>query len=191
MKLILWTSDKGDVPADIVTKNNFGATAAPTAANDSSQGYQVGSQWVDTTGKLSYTLLDASVGAAVWAADGGQMQAVPVSKTVSGLLLASDLLNGLILVNQAGAAASAQQLPLGTSIQAALGASFPINGYVDFSVVNTSVVAAEAASITVNTGVTILGSPDIAAHSGPTVQSSGRFRLRKTAANTFVVYRLA
>jgi hypothetical protein len=47
--------------------------AAPVAANDSTQGFVVGSQWVDTSvaPRKVYLCADASVGAAVWLAAGG------------------------------------------------------------------------------------------------------------------------
>jgi hypothetical protein len=47
--------------------------AAPAAANDSTQGFVVGSQWVDTSvaPRKIYLCTDASVGAAVWVAAGG------------------------------------------------------------------------------------------------------------------------
>jgi hypothetical protein len=47
--------------------------AAPGVANDSTQGFVVGSQWVDTSvaPRKIYLCTDASVGAAVWVAAGG------------------------------------------------------------------------------------------------------------------------
>ncbi|MCK4500208.1 hypothetical protein KAU11_06895, partial [Candidatus Babeliales bacterium] len=47
-------------------KNNFAATTAPLVTNDSSQGYSVGSLWVDVTNDVGYINYDATVGAAVW-----------------------------------------------------------------------------------------------------------------------------
>lgn len=46
--------------------NNDAGTVAPTINEDSGDGYQVGSRWIDTTGDKEYVCLDASVGAAVW-----------------------------------------------------------------------------------------------------------------------------
>lgn len=56
--------------------NTFPSTtraAAPVAANDSTQGFVVGSQWVDTSvaPRRIYLCTNASVGAAVWIAAGG------------------------------------------------------------------------------------------------------------------------
>lgn len=47
-------------------KANLSATAAPGAGNDNTQGYVVGSVWVDTTNDKSYIAVDVSTGAAVW-----------------------------------------------------------------------------------------------------------------------------
>lgn len=46
--------------------DNFTATAAPTVNDDSDDGYDVGSRWVDVTNDNPYTLVDATPTAAVW-----------------------------------------------------------------------------------------------------------------------------
>jgi hypothetical protein len=53
-----------------LTKNNFLATVAPTANDDSGDGYSVGSIWVDIVGEKSYTCVKATVGSAVWSSGG-------------------------------------------------------------------------------------------------------------------------
>ncbi len=68
-KLDLTSSTTGILPASrggAGAKNNYSAIVAPTVADDSSGGYGVGSEWVDTVAKIAYRLVDASVGAAVW-----------------------------------------------------------------------------------------------------------------------------
>lgn len=118
-------------------------------------------------------------------------QGAPAAKTVSGLLTAADLLTGIITVNQAAGAASAQQLPTGTNIQAALPADFAVDDSFDVSIINTSTVDAEDASVTVNTDVTIVGNPDFPAHNAlASAGSSGTLRIRKTADHVFVAYRI-
>jgi len=47
-------------------KDKHDATSAPTANDDSDDGYSVGSHWEDVTNDKAYICLDASVGAAVW-----------------------------------------------------------------------------------------------------------------------------
>lgn len=49
-----------------VALNNYTATTAPTVNDDSGDGYSVGSVWVDVNTDLSYELVDATLGAAVW-----------------------------------------------------------------------------------------------------------------------------
>lgn len=49
-----------------IGKNNYSATAAPTAGDDSGDGYSVGDRWVDVTNDQLYVCLDATLGAAKW-----------------------------------------------------------------------------------------------------------------------------
>ena len=114
----------------------------------------------------------------------------PVALTVSGLLTPAELLAGIITIQQGAAAPSAQQLPTGAALQAALPAGFAVNDHFDVSVINTSVVDAEDATVTTNTGMTLVGSMDFPAHSGPTIPSSGILRFQNTAPNAFSVYRV-
>jgi hypothetical protein len=53
----------GNVP-DL--KVNLEAITAPTATDDSGDGYAVGSRWLDTTADKEYVCADATAGAAVW-----------------------------------------------------------------------------------------------------------------------------
>lgn len=47
-------------------KNNCTAVAAPGVGDDSGDGYEVGSFWINTTTDKLYTLADSTLGAAVW-----------------------------------------------------------------------------------------------------------------------------
>lgn len=51
--------------------NNFTATIDPTINDDSSDGYSVGSVWVNTSTDKAFTCVDATAGAAVWSTGGG------------------------------------------------------------------------------------------------------------------------
>jgi hypothetical protein len=55
-------------------KNNITATTAPTATDDSTSGYEVGSIWIDTTNNNVFTCSDATASAAVWVNTGSQVQ---------------------------------------------------------------------------------------------------------------------
>lgn len=118
-------------------------------------------------------------------------QGTPTAKTVSATLTAAEILAGIITVNQGAAGASALQLPLATAMDTALPES-AANDAFDFSVINISTVDAEDASITTNTGWTLVGNVDIPAYSAAgSLNSSGRFRARKTAAGAWTLYRLS
>lgn len=52
--------------AIVTAKSNLTATTAPTTGSDGTQGYSVGSIWVNTSTNLGYLCTNASTGAAVW-----------------------------------------------------------------------------------------------------------------------------
>jgi hypothetical protein len=101
-------------------------------------------------------------------ADGGSMAAT-----------AANVLTGIITATPT--ASRDIQLPTGATLD--LATEWAIGDSFDFSVIT---LAAFALTLTVNTNVTIVGSAATAATAG----ASARFRCRKTAADTFVVYRI-
>lgn len=67
------TVDKEGNPAIIdfllssdVPTNNYAGTAAPTVNDDVTEGYSIGSLWIDTVANEAYRCVDATNGAAVW-----------------------------------------------------------------------------------------------------------------------------
>lgn len=120
-----------------------------------------------------------------------RIQATPTAKTTSATLTAAEVLVGLITVNQGGGAASAQQLPTVSDLEAALTGEANDDAF-DFHVINTSTVDAEDASITTNTGWTLVGKMDVLANNAAgTANTSGHFRARKTGTGTWTLYRVA
>jgi hypothetical protein len=118
-------------------------------------------------------------------------QGAPTAQTVSATLTAAALVSGIITVNQAAGAASVLTLPLATAMDTALTTSGASDS-IDFSVINTSTVDAEDASVATNTGWTLVGNMDVPAYSAAgSLNSSGRFRARKTGAGAWVLYRLS
>lgn len=117
-------------------------------------------------------------------------QGTPTAKTVTATLTAAELLSKIITVNQGAGAACILTIPAGTLIDAALPSAFGINQTFDVSIINISTVLAESMTIVGNTDVTIVGSNAVQANSAATTKSSGVFRFRKTADNTFVAYRI-
>lgn len=62
----LGSSVRAKLNATGLLKNNLSASAAPTVGDDTGDGYEVGSLWIDTTNDQAYVALDVSSGAAVW-----------------------------------------------------------------------------------------------------------------------------
>ena len=117
---------------------------------------------------------------------GSQIQNAPVAENAAVQLSAADVLtNGLITNTHATGATVALDLPNGAALDAA--AQFDVDQYFDWSVINLSAGAGD--TVTVQVGVatthTLVGNGVVA------ISSSGRFRTRKTAANTFVTYRIS
>jgi hypothetical protein len=65
--------------------------------DDSSQGYIVGSQWLNTLTLALYTCKDASVGAAVWVAFGAGFMVI----AVSGWVDYPSVMNGTVVSENA------------------------------------------------------------------------------------------
>ena len=107
------------------------------------------------------------------------VQSAPVAKTAAATLTAAELAIGLITYT---GAAVALTMPLGTDLDAAFG-SMKVNSSFDFFIINTG--ATNAATVTANTGVTLVGTAAVSA------ATSCYWRVRKTADATYVAYRIA
>lgn len=106
-------------------------------------------------------------------------QVAPIAKTAAATLTAAELAAGIITYNGAAAALT---MPLGADIDAAF-SSMKVNSCFDFYIINLG--GTNAATVTANTGVTLVGAAAVAAN------ASSNWRVRKTADNTFVAYRVA
>ncbi len=112
--------------------------------------------------------------------DGGkaQYQTTPGVLNATGAMTAAMILSGI--VTSTTGAAVAGTVPLGTVME--LASEWAIDDSFDFTVIATG---GNAFTVTAATGITIVGDPVVA------TVTSGLFRLRKTAADVFVIYRLA
>lgn len=113
-------------------------------------------------------------------------QGAPASQDTAATLTAAQILTGIITSAPAGAINL--QLPLATAVDTALPDSAAGDAF-DFSIINTSTTAGNTDTITTNTGWTLVGNvivPGLTAGPG----TSGRFRIRKTGAGAWVLYRL-
>ncbi len=157
-------------------------TAGASGATDGNGGSIILTAGAKAGGGLDGVIIDRSVRMV--------HQGTPTAATVSATLTAAQMLAGIITVNQGGAGASALQLPLATAMDTALPDSAAGDAF-DFSVINISTTAAESASLTTNTGWTLVGDLDFAANSAATTKSAGRLRARKTGTGAWTLYRLS
>ena len=118
-------------------------------------------------------------------------QPTPAAKTTATTLTAVELLTGIITANQGAGGAANYQLPLASDLQTAMATSLANNDAFDFCVINISTVAAEDITITTNTNWTLVGSMVIESRDNDRANSSAMFRARRTASNTFTLYRLS
>lgn len=109
---------------------------------------------------------------------GQRLQETPGVLNATGTLTAAMILSGV--VTSTTAAAVTATLDTGTVLDAA--SEFAIDDSFEWSAINTG--GANAFTVTAATGHTIVGAGAVAA------STSAIFRTRKTAANTFVTYRI-
>lgn len=115
------------------------------------------------------------------------------AKTVAVTLTAAELLTQIITGTHTAGATQAYTLPTGTLLDAA--ASWDTNEYFDWSLLNLSAASADTITLTSpGASHTIVGNAIVQsanASTGGIYGNSARWRTRKTAANTFVTYRIA
>jgi hypothetical protein len=111
-----------------------------------------------------------------------QVQPTPIVIADGGAMAfaVGDLLSGIVTATPT--TGRSIQLPTGAALD--LASEFAVNDSIDWTLIT---LAAFALTITVNTNHTIVGAAATAGTSGATA----RFRTRKTAADTFVTYRIA
>ena len=107
-----------------------------------------------------------------------QIQGAPVAVDVTGAVSAAAIMGGL--VTSSTAAAVAGTIPTGTVMDAA--STFAVGDSFNWSVINTG---PNTFTVTAASGHTIVGAAAVA------TATTGNFRTRKTATNTFVSYRIA
>jgi hypothetical protein len=120
------------------------------------------------------------------------VQVDPIAKTTTVTLTAAELLSALLTGTHAAGATQTYTLPTGALMEAA--ASFDVNEYFDWSLINLSAAAADTITIAAAaTGHTVVGNMIVQsanATTGGIYGSAAHFRTRKTAASTFVTYRI-
>ncbi len=122
-----------------------------------------------------------------------EAQGAPTVKTVANTLTIAELLTRIITATPtATGATAAYTLPTGALIDA--GVTMEAGDSFDWTLINSALAAADTITVTADTGHTIVGGPivqSLHASTGGITGYSAQFRTRKTAADTFVTYRIA
>lgn len=137
-----------------------------------------GFYYATDTGLLYY----GGSGAAGWLDTRITPQGAPTAKTGDATLTIAELLGRIITATKATAVAFT--LPTGTLTDAGLNSgATPVGSSFDWSIIN---LGSSSGATTLNAGTdhTIVGNAVVA------ISTTGNFRTRKTAANTFVTYRI-
>jgi hypothetical protein len=117
----------------------------------------------------------------------------PTVKTVANTLTIAELLTKIIdATPTATGATAAYTLPTGALIDAGL--TMEVNDSFDWCLINSALAAADTITVTAATGHTIVGNPivqSLHASTGSIMGYSSLWRTRKTAADTYVTYRIA
>ena len=120
-------------------------------------------------------------------------QGAPNTQTTVATLTIANLLTKLINATPTATGATvAYTLPTGALVDA--GVTMEVDDSFDWVLINNALAAADTITLTAATGHTIVGNPVVQSlHSstGATMGYSSMWRTRKTAADTFVTYRIA
>lgn len=120
-------------------------------------------------------------------------QPSPTTKTVANTLTIAELQTKIINATPtATGATAAYTLPTGALIDA--GVTMEVDDSFDWVLINNALAAADTITVTADTGHTIVGNAvvqSLHASTGATMGYSSMWRTRKTAADTFVTYRIA
>jgi hypothetical protein len=154
----------------------------------------------EAAANIAFQILNNSYVRKLWGDGNGNLllkgtiyknQASPTAKTTGVTLTIAELLTGIITGTQSSGANVNYQLPTGTD--ADTGTVCDINQAFDWTLTNLSAAAVDTITLTANTDHTIVGNAIVqSAHAttGGIYGNSATFRTRKTAANTFVTYRI-
>lgn len=120
---------------------------------------------------------------------GRRAQPTPTAMTVTADITTAGLLSGLIIGTHAAGATQTYTLPTGALMDAAF--EIDIDESVDWSLINASAAALDTITLAAAaSGHTLVGAAVVVSANGAPANTA-MYRTRKTAADTFVTYRLA
>ena len=121
-------------------------------------------------------------------------QAAPTAETAAATITIADILTGIVTLTQATGATVALTLDTGTAMDAGMPTGMGTDQYLDWYLINLSAAALDTGTLTADTGHTIVGVvlvPSLHITTGGLDgTNSAQLRSRRTAANTWVTYRL-
>jgi hypothetical protein len=112
--------------------------------------------------------------------------------TTAATVSIAGLMSGIITGTHTAGATAAYTLPTGAVLDA--GVELDVNESFDWVLINLSAAAADTITLTAADSSTIIGNPIVqSAHAttGGIYGNSAQFRTRKSAAGTFITYRIA
>jgi len=140
-------------------------------------------------GGVAEVLYALGVGAVITENIGRRAQPTPTAMTVTADITTAGLLSGLIVGTHAAGATQTYTLPTGALMDAAF--ELDIDESTDWALINASGAALDTITLAAAAlGHTLVGAAIVvSANSAP--DNTAAYRTRKTAADTFVTYRLA
>lgn len=118
-------------------------------------------------------------------------QGAPTAETGAATITAADLISGIITITHTTGSTVALTVDTGTAMDTALPSAAAGDAF-DWYVINLSAALADTATVTAAAGHTLVGEGVVeSAHADSEFQSSAHFRSRRTAANTWITYRLS
>lgn len=173
----------GDVAYQVYTSSNFAnyPSPIPTLVRNAAGAYTSSAYTVATTVTIQAggSAVRYNVGTAPVVYERSNYQTTPGALNATGTLTAALILGGI--VTSSTAAAVTATLDTGAVIDPLL--TMAVDDEFSWTAINTG--GSNAFTVTASTGHTIVGAGAVAAN------TSGRFCTRKTAANTFVTYRIS
>jgi hypothetical protein len=162
--------------------------AVPADTEYRSAVYAAGATIVIEAGEAEvlYTL---GVGAVILENIGRRAQPTPTAMTVTANITPAGLLSGIIIGTHAAGATQNYTLPAGALLDAAF--EIDIGESVDWALINESAAALDTITVAqAGADHTIVGAAVVVSANGAP-DNTAMYRTRKTAADTFITYRLA
>lgn len=141
--------------------NNLTATVDPTASSDSSQGYAIGSHWLNATSGVIWYCINSTIGAAIWLNLENPASGYSTAALQSAQMTAAQVSgSGFQVFENTGTTPANLQFPTAAQLLTAL--PFAQVGTSWMLLIRNSSGSANTATITTATGITLTGTMTIA-----------------------------